>query len=216
VRSAEFEYVPRRDLPGQMEKRRKRSSSGRRPGDPKRCTRCLNHVGEGAARRSPAHNAWPLRSYGGRRHVRPERVTPELLVELETLIPLAPLHQPHNLVPIRAALALDPSLPQIVCFGTAFHRSLPDVAQAFALTRELHDEGICRYGFHGLSYMSILLPCCRHAHRKSLMVVLWWPISAMALHYADSTPAFLSLQPWASVSWTACPWGPAAERSTPA
>jgi len=116
-------------------------------------------------------------------------------VELETLIPLAPLHQPHNLVPIRAALALDPSLPQIVCFGTAFHRSLPDVAQAFALTRELHDEGICRYGFHGLSYMSILLPCCRHAHRKSLMVALWWLISAMALHYADSTPAFLSLQP---------------------
>jgi acetate kinase len=75
-----------------------------------------------------------------------------LLVELESLIPLAPLHQPHSLAPIRTALALVPTLPQVACFDTAFHRSMPEVAQAFALTRELHDEGIRRYGFHGLSY----------------------------------------------------------------
>jgi len=100
--------------------------------------------------------------HGGMRRSRPERVTPELLVELETLIPIAPLHQPHNLAPIRAALALDPGLLQVVCFDTASHRSLPEVAQAFALTRELHDEGIRRYGFHGLSYEYIasVLPEC--------------------------------------------------------
>lgn len=90
--------------------------------------------------------------HGGTRRVRPERVTQELLVELEALIPLAPLHQPHNLAPIRTARALDPKLLQVACFDTAFHRSLPEVAQTFALARELHDEGIRRYGFHGLSY----------------------------------------------------------------
>jgi len=100
--------------------------------------------------------------HGGTRRARPERVTRELLIELEALIPLAPLHQPHNLAPIRTALALDPTLLQVACFDTAFHRSLPEVAQAFALTRELHDEGIRRYGFHGLSYEYIasVLPEC--------------------------------------------------------
>ncbi len=90
--------------------------------------------------------------HGGLRHARPERVTPELLTELETLVPLAPLHESHNLASIRTALALNPALPQVACFDTAFHRSMPEVAQAFALPRELHDEGIRRYGFHGLSY----------------------------------------------------------------
>jgi acetate kinase len=90
--------------------------------------------------------------HGGTRRVRPERVTPKLLDELEALIPLAPLHQPHNLALVRTALALDPTLVQVACFDTAFHRSMPEVAQAFALPRELHDEGIRRYGFHGLSY----------------------------------------------------------------
>lgn len=90
--------------------------------------------------------------HGGMRRVRPERVTRELLAELVALIPLAPLHQPHNLTPIRTALALDPTLVQVACFDTAFHRSMPEVAQAFALTRALHHEGIRRYGFHGLSY----------------------------------------------------------------
>jgi acetate kinase len=89
---------------------------------------------------------------GGMRHTKHERVSPQLLAELETLIPLAPLHQPHNLAAIRAVLALSPALPQVACFDTAFHRSVPEVAQAFALPRELHDEGMRRYGFHGLSY----------------------------------------------------------------
>src|SRR5215469_8439395 len=71
--------------------------------------------------------------HGGIRHSRPARVTPELLAELELLVYLAPLHQPHNLKPIKTALTLNPDLPQVACFDTAFHRSVPDMAQAFAL-----------------------------------------------------------------------------------
>jgi len=98
--------------------------------------------------------------HGGTRRIGPERVTSELLTELEALIPLAPLHQPHNLAPIRTALKLNPTLPQVACFDTAFHRSVPEVAQSFGLTAELHDEGVRRYGFHGLSYeyIAALLP----------------------------------------------------------
>ena len=90
--------------------------------------------------------------HGGLRHSRPARVTPELLSELEALVPLAPLHEPHNLAPIRMAQSLNPDLPQVACFDTAFHRTAPEVAQAFALPYALYDEGVRRYGFHGLSY----------------------------------------------------------------
>ena len=87
-----------------------------------------------------------------REHSKPARVTPELLDELEALVPLAPLHEPHNLAPIRMALAMNPELPQVACFDTAFHRTAPEVAQAFALPYALYEEGVRRYGFHGLSY----------------------------------------------------------------
>ena len=90
--------------------------------------------------------------HGGLRHSRPARVTPELLTELEALVPLAPLHEPHNLAPIKMVLTLNPELPQVACFDTAFHRTAPEVEQAFALPYALFDEGVRRYGFHGLSY----------------------------------------------------------------
>jgi acetate kinase len=90
--------------------------------------------------------------HGGAKHAQPARVTAELLAELEALVPLAPLHEPHNLAPIRAALKLHPELPQIACFDTAFHRTMPEVAQTYALPRALYDEGVRAYGFHGLSY----------------------------------------------------------------
>ena len=67
-------------------------------------------------------------------------------------MPLAPLHQPHNLAPIRTLLARAPALPQIACFDTAFHRTMPELAQAFALPQAITDRGVRRYGFHGLSY----------------------------------------------------------------
>src|SRR6516164_6587647 len=90
--------------------------------------------------------------HGGLRHSRPAGVTSELLAELEALVPLAPLHEPHNLAPIKMAMTLNPDLPQLACFDTAFHRSAPEVAQAFALPYALYEEGVRRYGFHGLSY----------------------------------------------------------------
>lgn len=90
--------------------------------------------------------------HGGLNHSRPARVTPELLAELESLVPLAPLHEPHNLAPIKMAMTLNPELPQVACFDTAFHRTAPEVEQAFALPYSLYEEGIRRYGFHGLSY----------------------------------------------------------------
>jgi len=90
--------------------------------------------------------------HGGLRFSRPARVTPELLAELEALVPLAPLHEPYNLAPIKMAMTLNPDLPQVACFDTAFHRTAPAVDQAFALPYSFYEEGIRRYGFHGLSY----------------------------------------------------------------
>ena len=90
--------------------------------------------------------------HGGPAHDRPERVTPALLGVLDRLTPLAPLHEPHNISPIRAIAAARPKLPQVACFDTAFHHTMPKVATRFALPREYEDAGVRRYGFHGLSY----------------------------------------------------------------
>ncbi len=90
--------------------------------------------------------------HGGLDYAAPVRLTAEIVENLEQFIPLAPLHQPHNLKPIRLLLANQPELPQVACFDTAFHRGQPEVAQAFALPPEITDRGVRRYGFHGLSY----------------------------------------------------------------
>jgi acetate kinase len=82
----------------------------------------------------------------------PTLVSPQVLATLERYIPLAPLHQPHNLVPIRLLNQRRPELPQVACFDTAFHCSQEEVAQAFALPTSITDHGVRRYGFHGLSY----------------------------------------------------------------
>jgi acetate kinase len=90
--------------------------------------------------------------HGGPDHAAPERITEALLAELAALAPFAPLHQPHNLAGVRAALAAFPQAPQIACFDTAFHRNHPFVNDTFALPRRYYDKGVRRYGFHGLSY----------------------------------------------------------------
>ena len=90
--------------------------------------------------------------HGGEKFARPARLDAAVLAELDLLVPLAPLHQPHNLAAIRAISALRPGLPQVACFDTAFHRTQPRVAQLFGLPRALSDGGVMRYGFHGLSY----------------------------------------------------------------
>jgi acetate kinase len=94
--------------------------------------------------------------YGGLAHEAPARVTAELLASLDTLVPFDPLHMPDALAAIRDIETALPGLPQAVCFDTAFHRRMPEVAQRLPLPRELWSEGVRRYGFHGLSYESIV------------------------------------------------------------
>lgn len=90
--------------------------------------------------------------HGGVNFSAPVLVTPQIQRELQTLCPLAPLHQPHNLHGIEVLARLRPQLPQIACFDTAFHHNMPALAQLFALPREITEAGVRRYGFHGLSY----------------------------------------------------------------
>jgi acetate kinase len=93
--------------------------------------------------------------HGGTQFDRPRLIDDAVLQGIEGLTSLAPLHQPHNLAGVRAAQAAFPNVPQVACFDTAFHRTMPEVHQRFALPDELFQRGIRRYGFHGLSYESI-------------------------------------------------------------
>ena len=93
--------------------------------------------------------------HGGMAFSGPVLMDQHVLRALEQLVPLAPLHQPHNLAPIRILRQHFPDLPQIACFDTAFHRNQPDLAQLFALPRSMTEMGVRRYGFHGLSYAYI-------------------------------------------------------------
>jgi acetate kinase len=90
--------------------------------------------------------------HGGPDYDRPVLIDHNVVTRLERYSALAPLHQPHNLAPIRTLLANFPSLPQVACFDTAFHRSHGDLADCYAIPRQLREEGVRRYGFHGLSY----------------------------------------------------------------
>ena len=90
--------------------------------------------------------------HGGSLYTAPVLVDASVIAELRRLVPLAPLHQPHALAAIAALSKIDPSLPQVACFDTAFHHTQSELATAFALPRSLSEGGIRRYGFHGLSY----------------------------------------------------------------
>jgi acetate kinase len=103
--------------------------------------------------------------HGGLEYSRPVRVDAAIVEALEKYVPLAPLHQPHNLAPIRLLLERRPDLPQVACFDTAFHHGQPPVAQAFALPGAITARGVQRYGFHGLSYEYIARNLPTHAPR---------------------------------------------------
>jgi acetate kinase len=90
--------------------------------------------------------------HGGTEFAQPALVDSAVIEALGKLVPFAPLHQPHNLAPIKAIAAATPAVPQVACFDTAFHRTQPALAQEFALPRDLTAAGVRRYGFHGLSY----------------------------------------------------------------
>ena len=94
--------------------------------------------------------------HGGPDLAEPMLIDAAVLAKLQRLVPLAPLHQPHNIAGIEAAMKAFPSTPQVACFDTAFHRSHPFVSDTFALPRSYYDEGVRRYGFHGLSYEYIM------------------------------------------------------------
>lgn len=128
--------------------------------------------------------------HGGTAFARPVIVTPDVLAQLQRLVPLAPLHQPHNLAPIRRAFDALPGLPQVACFDTAFHRGQSDAADAFALPYALFEAGVRRYGFHGLSYEYIAsrLPVVspRLAAGRTVVLHLGNGASACALHEGRS------------------------------
>ena len=110
--------------------------------------------------------------HGGDLYSQPTVVDAQVLEHLTGFIPLAPLHEPHNVAGIRALQTLLPTVPQVACFDTAFHRSQPDVAQLFGLPRALTAEGIKRYGFHGLSYEYIARTLPQHSHRADGRVIV--------------------------------------------
>lgn len=94
--------------------------------------------------------------HGGRKLAAPVRVNPDIRAEIDACSPLAPLHNPHNLAAIDALSSIAPDLPQFTSFDTAFHASNPDVATRYAIPRMVETKGIRRYGFHGLSYASLV------------------------------------------------------------
>ena len=135
--------------------------------------------------------------HGGLDYSMPVRVDQSVLATLERFIPLAPLHQPHNLAPIRGLLVRSPQLPQIACFDTAFHRAQPLLAQAFALPKAITDRGVRRYGFHGLSYEYIAGVLAEHdiraARGKSVVLHLGNGVSMCAIadgHSVATTMGF--------------------------
>ena len=134
--------------------------------------------------------------HGGYEFSFPTLVSPQVLAKLEVYIPLAPLHQPHNLVPIRILNQRRPELPQVACFDTAFHCSQEEVAQAFALPSSITDRGVRRYGFHGLSYEYIasLLPDFEPKASSGRVVIAHLETGPAC---ARSVPARVWRPPWA-------------------
>jgi len=134
--------------------------------------------------------------HGGTQFAGPVRVDVRILSELRALIPLAPLHQPHNLAAIEAVADEAPWLDQVACFDTAFHRTQPAVAQSFALPRRFADAGIRRYGFHGLSYEHVAsaLPALdrRAAAGRTVVAHLGNGASMCALHHGKSVATTMS------------------------
>lgn len=138
--------------------------------------------------------------HGGVKYFQPTRVDAQVLGDLEQLIPLAPLHQPHNLAPIRLILEQMPDVPQIACFDTGFHHTNPALAQLFALPMALSDAGVRRYGFHGLSYEYVAAALPKFAPQgavgKTIVLHLGNGSSMCALdggHSVTSTMGFSTL-----------------------
>jgi acetate kinase len=134
--------------------------------------------------------------HGGPKHITPEIVTSELMLTLRSLIPLAPLHLPGEIKGIDAVTEHYPGLSQAVCFDTAFHRKIPEVAQWLPIVRSLRHEGIHRYGFHGLSYEYIVSALERNTKGRVIIAHLGNGASMAALkdgNPQDTTMGFSAL-----------------------
>lgn len=137
--------------------------------------------------------------HGGPRFSGPRLIDTDVLSALHALVPLAPLHMPHNLAGIEALRRLRPDLPQVACFDTAFHHSLPLREQYYALPREWHARGVRRYGFHGLSYEYIAerLPSLLGTAAEGRVIVahLGHGASLCALHERRSQATTMGFTP---------------------
>lgn len=134
--------------------------------------------------------------HGGPKHMAPEMVTPELMLTLRSLISLAPLHLPGEIKGIDAVTGHYPGLSQVVCFDTAFHRRIPEMAQWLPIVRSLWHEGIHRYGFHGLSYEYIVGALGKNAKGRVIIAHLGNGASIAALKDGipqDTTMGFSAL-----------------------
>lgn len=137
--------------------------------------------------------------HGGSEYSTPMRINPALLTHLQSLIPLAPLHMPHNLAAIHAVQQQSPDLPQVACFDTAFHRSMSWNEQTYALPHRWFDRGIRRFGFHGLSYEYIVstLPDYPEIDRHARIIVahLGHGASLCAIHKGRSVATTMGFSP---------------------
>lgn len=133
--------------------------------------------------------------HGGPRLVTHQLITPAVLQELKSCVHFAPLHIPLALELIKKAEEFYPGLPQFACFDTAFHTTLPEVAARFALPRDLFDEGIHRYGFHGLSYESIVHQLGKALPSRTVMAHLGSGASLAAVRDGRSVDTTMGLTP---------------------
>jgi acetate kinase len=149
-----------------------------------------------AGARLPAPSALGHRIvHGGPNHILPERVTPDLIADLRRLTPFAPVHMPGAIDGLEAAAERAPKLPQAVCFDTAFHRHMPPVAEHFALPASFYDEGVRRYGFHGISYEYIMSALGASRPARIVIAHLGNGASMVAVHDGVGVDTTMGLTP---------------------
>jgi acetate kinase len=129
--------------------------------------------------------------HGGPNFTAPQRITEELKGALKELVPFAPLHLPSQIAMIEAVSAHYPEIPQVACFDTAFHSSMPEVARRFALPEEFWQQGIKRYGFHGLSYEYVVGKLGKEVGQRTIIAHLGNGASMAALK--DGAPMDTSM-----------------------
>jgi acetate kinase len=137
--------------------------------------------------------------HGGPSHFAPERLTPALLQSLKEVVRFAPLHLPAELAVVDAVERRFPGLPQVCCFDTGFHRDLPEVARRFAVPDALHERGLWRYGFHGLSYESAVAALSRDLPRRMVVAHLGGGASLAAIHEGRCIDTTMGLSPTGGV-----------------